>query len=165
MDLALTDEIAQAWIDACPEEQEALNRFDTLLRALGTLVPDGPIEWTVHDVDERPTVLVLVETGLITVAVEGGERSGAPPAEVVSAFDRVPASIAAVELREGANAGTPWRRWRFHRRERPPLELSSVAPRGHFARPAAGERTERLAAALAGAVGWAEPSIAWVHPP
>lgn len=165
VDRARADEIAQAWIDASPGEQAALNRFAVLEDALVALAPDGEVEWTVESVTGRPTVLLLAEGGLLTLAIEGGERSGAPAAEVQSRFARAEGSIQAVELVERTEGRTRHRRWRFHRAGAPSLELSTTKPvGGHFGR-AEGERTERFALALAAAAGWAVPADAEARRP
>ena len=158
MDHARADEITQAWIDASPDEQAALNRFSSLEDALVSLLHGGEVEWTVEDLGGRPTVLTLADGGLFTVSVEGGERSGAPPAEVRCRFAQAAVSIQGVELAERTEARTRHRSWTFHRAGAPPLELASAAPAaGHFGR-ARGERTERFARALAVAAGWALPA-------
>lgn len=158
MDRARADEIAQAWIDASPNEQAALNRFSDLEDALVSLLPDGEVAWTVEDLCARPTVLALVDEALFTVSVTGGERSGAPAAEVRCRFARATVSIQGVELAERTEARRSHRSWTFHRAGAPALELASTAPAaGHFGQ-ARGERTERFARALAVDAGWALPA-------
>lgn len=150
--------MTQAWIDASPEEQAALNQMAVLEDALVALVPDGASQWTVETVSGRPTVLVLVDGGLYSLSVEGGERSGAKSAEVRCRFGRAAATIQAVELTETDDQERR-RRWIFQRAGATSLELRGVElERRRFARGGEDERTERFARALADAAGWALPT-------
>jgi hypothetical protein len=144
MDRARAEEIAQAWIDASPDEQAALNRFAALEEALVALVPASEEAWTVAELPGRgATVLLLAGRALLAFSIAGGERSGAPPAEVRCRYARVEQATLAIELAERADGAGP--RFTFAGHGPPPLELSGSAS------------SERFARALAAAAGWSPP--------
>jgi hypothetical protein len=144
MERARAEEIAQAWIDASPDEQAALNRFAALEEALMTLAPASEEAWTVAELPGRgSTVLVLADRAVLALSISGGERSGAPPAEVRCRYARVEQATLAVELAERSDGAGP--RFTFVGHGAPPLELSGSV------------RNERFARALAAAAGWWPP--------